>query len=414
MNRRAARRSLWLLALLGVIGIGLAVESYLELLTAQSGGDTWCNFGEVSNCVKAFQSKYSRLWGLPISVYGGVCYFLVAAIAVLGLVNRGPFIPASLFHLGLFSFLLTGATGYFAWALFTQVKTLCILCIGDYTVNLSIAGVSWYGCWKQNLPYRSLIRWDLREAFGTPKNVFRTALMVVLFVVLGFVVVHQEKRYYLFQRGLTRAIDGTLPRIATPWARAFPTEGPDDAPIQVVMFGDYSCPYCGMMKRVVNEIMNEYPGLIRLTAIAAPSNSDCSTLAPNNTGHPFACQSVYLSLEILKKKGLDTFWQVHDDLYKIGPAINQSAVLDLGRKYGLTKKELDGILKKSKSPKGLELYNQTAKVVGVGVLPMILLDGFKIAGYNEKWAVLRIIEAELKRKGLRLSDFKRKSVSNSG
>ena len=405
MKRRFVRRSLWILAALGTLGFGLSLESYHELMVSQSGEGTWCDLGEISSCEKAFQSEYSRLWGHPISLYGAATYFLVGAIAFLGLANGGPFLLASVFHIGLLGFVLLGATAYFAWALAFQVKTLCILCLGDYLTSLLIVAVSWRACFSLGLPYKALFRWDLRSLAGNPKNAFRTCLMIVLFVVLGFLVVHQERRIYLHQRGLNKAIEGLLPRFPTPWAKEFPTTGPDDAPIRVVLFGDYECPFCSQTKRIWNEIMDQYPGLARMTAVHTPTNSDCCPSALDNTSHPYACQMAYLALEILKRKGAQAFWEVHDDLYSLGPSIDQMTILKIGRYHGLSDVDLDRVLSESKSPIGLNLQNQIAATVGVGVLPFTLLDGFKISGYNDKWALLRVIEAELERQGLRLENF---------
>lgn len=405
MKRRLAKRSLWILAGLGILGFAISVESYHTLLVSQSGAGTWCDLGEVSSCEKAYQSEYSRLFGRPTSLYGIVTYFLVTAIAILGLANRGPYLLASLFHLSLFGILLMGATFYFAWALVFKVKTLCVLCIADYVVNLFTAGVAWYACLKLRLPYRSLVRWDARSLWGTPRNVFRTAVLGILFVILGFVFNNQEKRIYLIRMGLHHVVNGTADSLPTPWAARFPSTGPADAPIHVISFGDYQCPFCGLTKKNWNEIMEEYPGLVRMTAIHTPSNSDCSNSPVDPSHHPFACQATYLSLAILEKKGEEAFWAIHDELYDVGTQLDQMTLLSIGRNHGLSDKELDEVLRKSKSKDGLEFQIRSSGLVGVGVLPYTLINGFRIIGYSEDWALLRIIEAELERKGLDLEDY---------
>jgi uncharacterized membrane protein/predicted DsbA family dithiol-disulfide isomerase len=405
MKRRIVRRALWAIAVLGLLGLALSIESYRELMVTQSGETTWCNFSEISNCEKAFQSEYSYLFGRPISLYGVAAYFLVTAIAVLGLMNGGPHLLASIFHLALMGFALVGATLYFGWALFFQVKTLCVLCLGDYFVNLSVSGIAWWACWKSKPPYRSLVRWDVRSTFGTPRLAIRTVVMLALFVVLGFVVVHQERAYYMRARDLDRVMTGEVDRRITPWAQGFPTSGPADAPIHAILFGDHQCPFCGKMKFIWKEIAEEYPGLVKITSLASPSNTDCNPLAVNNTSHPFACQAAYMAQAVLEKEGMGAFEEIDEVLYFYGPGLDQIGILSLGRDHGLTDPELDRILRQSKSGEGLKLHIQAANIVGVGVLPTMMLNGIKIAGYTQKWALLRVIEAELERKGLALEDF---------
>jgi uncharacterized membrane protein/protein-disulfide isomerase len=408
MKRKLARRTLWIIAILGILGFGLSIESYREFYRSVKGQGTWCSFSELSSCEKAFQSQYSVLFGRPISIYGAVAYFLVAAMALLGLANGGPYALASLFHLGLIAFPLLAATGYFSWALFTQVKTICILCVTDYLINLSIIILSWRACWKLRLPYRPLVAWDFRELFGTLKNIARTVLMVALLVVLGFLIIRVEHWYYLHTHKFDLVLENKVNRIDTPWVRSFPTTGPADAPIQVVIFGDYECPYCRMMKVVWAHIQKEYPDLVRMTAIAHPMNTDCNPMSLNNTSHPFACKAADLAIAVYTKKGNDTFWKIHNDLYRLGHDMSDESLKELGKLAGLSDEDLDEVWRKSRTREGLDLYLRIATVVDLPALPGTVINGVVVDGFIEEWALLKIIQAELGRKGLRLKDFRKK------
>ena len=407
MKRKIARRTLWIIFILGVAGFCLAIESYREFGRSMMGESTWCSFGELSSCQKAFESDYSVLFGRPISLYGAVAYFLVAALAALGLFNGGPYLLSSLFHLALISVALLGATGYFAWALFFQVKTLCVLCISDYVVNLLIVAFTSYACWKLRPPFLSLLRWDFRSIFGTRKGFIQAVVMVVLIGILGAVVIRFEHWFYFFSRGFERVLTNEVGRIDTPWVHAFPTIGPEDAPIQVISFGDYECPFCDVMKVSWNEIMNGYPGLIRMTSVVHPLNSDCNHLAIDNTSHAHACRAAYLALEVLAKKGEEAFWSINDELYANGQRLSDELLTEMGTRYGLTPEELEAVWTKSKSREGLKKALQIADVLGFPGLPTNVLNGIQIQGYVEKWALMKMIKAELARKGHKLSDFRR-------
>jgi len=407
-RRQFARRNLWILLGLGVLGFGLCLESYRELRKSQEGEATWCSFSERSSCEKAFQSKYSYLFGRPISLYGAATYFLVLSIAALGLINGGPYLLASLFHLGLFGFVLFGATGYFSWALFTQVKTLCVLCITDYIVNLATASVAWRACWKLDLPYRHLLRWDFRTLLGSKGYAIRTSLMVALFVVFGFVLVHQERQWYLYKRGIKKIMNEEVTRIPIPWAKAFPTKGPEGAPIQVVLFGDHQCPYCMMAKRIWNDIMEDYPGMVRMTAVLTPSNTDCNPMAIDNTHHLFSCPAAHLSLAVLEEQGNEAFWKLQDLLYANGTALNENSLTYIAKEeMDLPDETILRTWEKSRTPKGLERHHQVAGIVGVSNLPFMIIDGIKISGIVEEWAMLKLLESELEKKGLELEDFRK-------
>lgn len=407
MKRKIGRRALWVAAALGLLGLVLAVESYRQFHSALAGEGTWCSFGEISSCEKAFQSEYSTLFGRPIALYGGVAYFLVAAIALVGLLNGGPYVLASLFHLALLSIPLLIATLYFGWALFFQVKTLCVLCVTDYLINLAAMVVVWRACWKLRPPYLSLLRWDIRSMFGTAKDAGRTLLMVVLLVILGFMVVRVEHWYYLFKRGFNQVLSGEVERLDTPWATRFPTKGPENAPIQVVMFGDYECPFCGMMKYTWNKVMEEYPDLVRFTSVAHPMNSDCNPMSANNTNHPFACKAAQLAKFVLQKKGPEAFWRISDNLYWAGQGFSEEVLVGFGMQEGLVEDDFHEIWRRSKTQEGLELDFRIAKALGLAGLPGTLLNGIYIQGYVEEWALYKMIDAELERKGLSRKSFRK-------
>lgn len=408
MKRRLARRSLWIIAALGILGFGLSIESYREFGKAMMGEGTWCSFGELSSCEKAFESDYSVLFGRPISVYGAVAYFLATSMAVVGLINGGPYLLASLFHLALFSVPLLLATAYFAWALFFVVQTVCVLCVGDYLINLSIAGTTAYACWRLKPPYKSLFAWDMKSLFGTAKGRFQTVLMVVLLIILGAMVVRFEHWYYMRMRGFHLILENKINRIDTPWTQAFPTRGPVDAPIQVVSFGDYECPFCDMMKETWNHLLEKYPSLIRMTAVEYPLNSDCNPAAANNTNHPMACRATSLALYVLQAQGDEAFWRVHGEIYKMGQKLTPELLREIGRRAGLTEEQMKAAEEQAAHPKGLDNHLRIAHVLDFPGLPMTLLNGIRIQGYVEEWALVKIIKAELASKGLTLGDYKKR------
>lgn len=60
----------------------------------------------------------------------------------------------------------------------------------------------------------------------------------------------------------------TLPRPDVPRipisADDDPSIGPDDAAITIIQFAEFQCPYCGRAKEVVDQLMEKYPGKVRM------------------------------------------------------------------------------------------------------------------------------------------------------
>src|SRR5947199_6941086 len=79
-------------------------------------------------------------------------------------------------------------------------------------------------------------------------------------------------------------------------------QGPADAPVTLVEYGDYECPYCGGAYPIVKEIQQRMGDRLRFVFRNFP-------LAQV---HPHARQAA-IAAEIAANHG--KFWEMHDSLY---------------------------------------------------------------------------------------------------
>ena len=79
--------------------------------------------------------------------------------------------------------------------------------------------------------------------------------------------------------------------------------GPDDAPVTLVEYGDFQCPYCGEAYPVVNELRARFGDQLRFVFRHMP----LSDLHPRA---PFAAEAA----EAAAAQGC--FWQMHDRLFE--------------------------------------------------------------------------------------------------
>src|SRR5262249_23623813 len=54
------------------------------------------------------------------------------------------------------------------------------------------------------------------------------------------------------------------PRASVPVPASAPTLGPDGAPVTIVQFVDYQCPYCHRAQSTIDQILSRYPGKVQL------------------------------------------------------------------------------------------------------------------------------------------------------
>jgi protein-disulfide isomerase len=77
--------------------------------------------------------------------------------------------------------------------------------------------------------------------------------------------------------------------------------GPDDAPVTLVEYGDYECPYCGQAEVVIRELLDSFGDDLRYVWRSVPLNDV----------HPHA-QMAAEAAEAAAAQG--AFWEMHDQL----------------------------------------------------------------------------------------------------
>ncbi len=88
-------------------------------------------------------------------------------------------------------------------------------------------------------------------------------------------------------------------------------QGPSDAAVTLVQYGDYECPYCGAAYPIIKEVQARFGERLRFVFRNFPIT----------TSHPHAEQAAEAA-EAAAAQG--TFWQMHDLLYE-----NQKRLGDL-------------------------------------------------------------------------------------
>ena len=80
-------------------------------------------------------------------------------------------------------------------------------------------------------------------------------------------------------------------------------EGPADAPVTLVQYGDYECPFCGAAYPIIKEVQARMGKKLRFV----------SRNFPITTSHPHAERAAEAA-EAAGAQGM--FWQMHDHLYE--------------------------------------------------------------------------------------------------
>src|ERR1700754_5105972 len=98
--------------------------------------------------------------------------------------------------------------------------------------------------------------------------------------------------------------------------------GPYDAPLELVMYGDFQCPYCSAAQSIVRRVRDRLDGRLRFAFRHLPLTEV----------HPAAERAAEAS-EAPAPQG--RFWEMHDALYANHGRLSESDLIAVARRMGL-------------------------------------------------------------------------------
>jgi len=165
-----------------------------------------------------------------------------------------------------------------------------------------------------------------------------------------------------------------------------PSQGPEDAPVVIVEFSDYQCPYCQMWHQdVLPRIMNEYSGQIRFIYRDFPLS-----------GHPEAQPAA----EAANCAGdQDAYWQFQDAIFSGLYGYGITAYTQYAQDLGLDMDSFSSCVDKRKhQAEVLEDYSEAISL-GVQSTPTFFINGTQLVGAQPFETFQSMIEAELAKAG---------------
>ena len=179
----------------------------------------------------------------------------------------------------------------------------------------------------------------------------------------------------------------------------FPSIGPADAPIVIVEFSDYQCPYCTQWHDTTYKpLLAAYPGKIRLVY--------------RNYPLPFH-QNAFTAAEAAMCAGdQNAYWQYHDALFanndqlnnQAGTVVDKSFYVNLATGLGLDTTTFDTCLTTEKYKQSVQsdidyansLPADSDGTAAVSGTPTFFINGYRVVGAEPLAYFQQIIDAQLK------------------
>jgi protein-disulfide isomerase len=169
--------------------------------------------------------------------------------------------------------------------------------------------------------------------------------------------------------------------IEVPTAGA-PETGPDDAPITLVEFSDFQCPYCTLATPQLQAVLQAYPTQVRLFFKQFPL--DMHSQAALAAAAAVAAQ----------KQG--KFWQMHDALFASHNDLRRPRILALASALGLDMQRFETDIDSPEVRKAVVHDQEDGANIGVISTPTLFIDGQHYNGAIKLEALKSILDAELK------------------
>jgi len=178
-------------------------------------------------------------------------------------------------------------------------------------------------------------------------------------------------------------------RIHTVKTAGAAAKGPDTAPVTIVEFSDFQCPFCARVEPTLKQIEDTYKNRVRIVWKHLPL-----TAIHRDAG------GAALAAEVAGKQG--KFWEFHDRLFadqtKLGPEDLKRHAKDL--RLDIARFEAD--LLKSEDKKKIEADIAEAKALGIDGTPGIFINGRFVQGAQPFEVFAKIIDEELSKRGVAL------------
>jgi protein-disulfide isomerase len=162
-----------------------------------------------------------------------------------------------------------------------------------------------------------------------------------------------------------------------------PAKGPKNAPITIVEWSDFQCPFCSRAQPTLHQIMKEYQGKVRLVWKNQP-------LSFHQNAMP-AAEAAMAAYE----QGNDKFWAMHDRFFEKQNELSPVYYEQVAREIGLDVPKWKATVE-SRSSQAAILGDMTAgNAVGANGTPTFFINGRKLVGAMPFESFKAVIDAEL-------------------
>lgn len=164
-----------------------------------------------------------------------------------------------------------------------------------------------------------------------------------------------------------------------------PSRGKKDAPVTLVEFSDFQCPYCQAAAPVLHQVAEKYGDKVQIIYRQYPIPSL----------HPFALKAAEASL-CANDQG--KFWEMHDTMFADQKKLSVSDLKATARRLGMDQKKFDNCMDTGRYVEQVQNDQKEGQKAGINGTPAIFINGTYVEGGSVPFTTLApLIDKELSR-----------------
>lgn len=174
------------------------------------------------------------------------------------------------------------------------------------------------------------------------------------------------------------------PRVAVA-SSGHPERGGKNAPVTIVEFTDFQCPYCRRAEDVVDQVRTQYGDKVRLVHMDFPLSFHAQAMGAADAAR---CANEQ-----------DKFWQFHDAMFADQSKLAPDDLKATAKKLGLDTNKFDACFAKNTYEPEINADVAQGRKLDVSGTPTFFVDGRPLVGAQPLSAFQDVINQELARAG---------------
>ena len=160
-----------------------------------------------------------------------------------------------------------------------------------------------------------------------------------------------------------------------------PSLGPDNAPVTIVEFSDFQCPYCRQAQGALKQLMAAYEGKVKLVFRDFPLRNI----------HPQAQKAAEAAQCAAEQQ---KFWPYHDKLFAAA-SLQPDELKKFAQELGLKLEQFTACLDSNKHAAAIDADIQAGRNAGVNATPTFFVNGYLLSGAATYERFKELVDAAL-------------------